>query len=216
MVELIPVIEFEPGAYHLGERSSPTSQDPTEWERYWMDSLADAGIHGIEPFEPGSWFVSIDMLQSQEILRVLLNINCQGFNIDDLEGFSALPGGYFLTVDTKTLPPQCCCDLSNLNDWRKATSHRAVEWQMLWIGHPWTHVSAENDRLTLLEPTEEDPPSTLKTFASFDRSELLSAVSRAEQLKDAFRNRLREIVAESFSESPLNHEEIIEILLNGH
>ncbi len=62
---------------------------------------------------------------------------------------------------------------------------------MVWIGHPWTHVSAKQDVLTILEPSEEDVPAAPTAFCSVSREVLVCAIARAAETVSAFGERLR-------------------------
>src|SRR5262245_6743455 len=59
-VRLVPVLELEPGRFARTERqwpSRPSREAPHEWDRYWRDCLADAGVVALTPLRPGSWHV---------------------------------------------------------------------------------------------------------------------------------------------------------------
>ncbi len=127
--------------------------------------------------------------------------------------WSILPGGYALSVGSLELLPGCCGDLSNLNDWRQASEHASAEWKMLWIGHPWTHISARQDVLTLLRPSEQDPPVDVAPFGSVSREGLSVAIERAALVVNAFAERLRPRIAAMDPTAPV--AEVLEILLGG-
>jgi hypothetical protein len=59
-VELVPSVELEPWTFATRERPLPAGSCrdvPGEWNRYWLDSLADSGVTGLTPLWPGSWHV---------------------------------------------------------------------------------------------------------------------------------------------------------------
>jgi hypothetical protein len=56
-IELIPVVELQPSNFATQTRTSPSRtywEIPDEWQRYWDDSLADSGIIGLRPIQPGT------------------------------------------------------------------------------------------------------------------------------------------------------------------
>jgi hypothetical protein len=206
---LTPVVEFEPASFSTREHPRPTvsgREDPAGWDRYWRASLADAGLVDLPLFRSGSWFVAAEDLTDAHVLDALLSVMGS-------EGWSILPGGHALSVGSLHLLPGCCGDLSNLNDWRRASEQVSAEWKMLWIGHPWTHVSAQQDVLTFLRPSEQDPPGDLDVFGSVSREALGVAIERASLVVDAFAERLRPRIAAMDPSTRV--EDVLEILLGG-
>jgi hypothetical protein len=70
-VHLVPVVELEPGTFSTRERPLPgrsCRELPDQWNRYWLDSLADSGIVGLAPLRPGSWQVPTRHLTDPAIL----------------------------------------------------------------------------------------------------------------------------------------------------
>jgi hypothetical protein len=116
MVQLIPVVEFEPYAYANKERRSPSvtfHQNPEAWYRYWKESLADSNITGLEPVE-NSWLVRAADLTQPETITKMLRVQMDDQTIetlDDLDLVGSIRGGYVLQTETRSLLPNCCVSL---------------------------------------------------------------------------------------------------------
>jgi hypothetical protein len=175
MVALVPVVELEPVTYATRERESPATAraaDMEAWDRYWRDCLGDAGIVDLKPYQLGSWLVPVERLVDDRVLDALLDAHGED---DFAEPPGALSGGFVLETQSTTLEPQCCGDLANLDEWRRAAELKAPDWEMLWIGHPWAFVRAEGDRLWFSEPAEA-PPVDGTALITVDRDALLAGM----------------------------------------
>jgi hypothetical protein len=73
-----------------------------------------------------------------------------------MAGFNG--GLAFCQGDEVLVEPTCCADLGNISDWRDSAAYRGIEWQMLWIGHPWLSVRYDNQWLVLSQLHESDAP----------------------------------------------------------
>lgn len=186
---------------------------PGAWDTYWRSSLQDAGIVNLEPFQEGSQLVSVRHLKDEDVLDALLRAELGDVEWD-AEFLSPLEGGYVLSVSESHLKPGCCGSLADLEDWRRAAEHRSEIWSMVWIGHPWTHVSAKADTLTLLRSSDDDPPVDPRVFCHLSREDLKAAIESAAEFLDSFRERLRPRVAAMKPTMPV--DDILEILLRGH
>ncbi|MBO6933314.1 MAG: hypothetical protein JJ863_00010 [Deltaproteobacteria bacterium] len=187
-VSLIPVVEFEPARFATMERTPPTSGE--EWARYWQAALQDAGIVGLTPYAPGSWFVPVESLADPLAIRGLLDLALVDARELGVDAIGPLNGGYVLEVGRFAVEPQCCGDLANLEEWRIAASIESRDWQPVWIGHPQTYVRAEADTLSFVEPSDEPPRPDTPTV-SVGRDSLHAAIRLAEELIEAFAMRLR-------------------------
>lgn len=217
MVSLIPVLELEPACYATQQHPSPNvswENDPEGWDRYWRDSLADSGIIGLEPWMPGSWLVRLDHLLEPSTLRVILRSRLADVEEWSRDTLGPMSGGYVLVSDGHDILPGCCSDLGNLDEWREAAEHRDAVWKQVWIGHPWTHVSALDDVLRFAEPSEKDAPPSDAVAVQVSRADLRAALARAEEEVSRFADRLTPLVAEI--DQPLPVEEVVEILVYGH
>lgn len=121
---------------------------------------------------------------------------------DVLDEVPALSGGFALDLDGHCLlPPGCCADLDDLRNWREAAGHRPATPAMLWNGHPWLLVAAEDDdRLTLSGPTESStgPAEHLLTVP---RAALRSAVEAAESDLAGFAEKLTAVCSDLVGEA---------------
>ncbi len=216
MTSLTPVIEFYPGDYSDGSRASPDvspAEDRAAWGRYWKESLADSGIEELVPHTEGSWCVPIGQITRPDTIRKLLKAHFEGERPSSLDEVGVLTGGYFLTTPSGEITPRCCCDLSNIVDWTGAANHKDELWAMVWIGHPWTHVSCKGNTLTFLEPTEEEPLETSRVCLTVERSELKEAIRDVEPELKAFGSRLEPYVEEMNLEWPA--KSTLKVLIRG-
>jgi hypothetical protein len=198
---LVPVVELSPMRYGNADRPAPARlgvEVPDQWDRYWLDSMADAGITGLTPLRPASWHVSAAQLTDAVTLEAIIKHTSEHGEwveaVADPEWAPVLSGGLALCRGAEVLiEPMCCGDLANISDWRKAAMHRGGDWQMLWIGHPWLSVRFEDGWLVISEPHEDDPPVPhLKV-----RPEALHlAVTEAEAELEALAGRFRPVLHE--------------------
>lgn len=217
MTSLIPVLELTPGSYSKRERQTPEgscAQNPTGWFRYWSDSLADAGIHGLTPWTPGSWFVAIDQLRDPAVLQSLIMSAEPDLALVDLDEVGALSGGYVLSHEGATLLPGCCGDLGNLEEWERAATDLNDSWTMLWIGHPWTFVRSSHETLRFVEPSEQQDADGLNEILSLSRPALRDAVRRASDERNRFIERLLPIV-QAFNPT-VAATDLARVLVRGH
>ena len=193
-VELIPVLELEPGAWKTQERECPTSGGsadfPDEWYQYWVECLADSGLKGIEPIRKGSWLVPLDSL-TDDSLQSIIEKELE----EDSDEPSAMCGGYVLSVGERFIDPQCCCDLGDIYEWVAASEHQGAEWAQVWIGHPWTHVRATDERLEFAELSEEGVPEDDEPLVTVQRSSLEAKVASAKSAQLAFAARIEALLA---------------------
>lgn len=199
MVTLTPVVELEPGAYAKRPREYPQvpgSEDPDGWDDYWRASLADSGITELNPISKGSWLVPIEQLVRPATLAALLGVEHDDPDRSPEDALASICGGYVLESGEKKILPGCCGDLSNLEDWREAAAWHKPEWHMIWIGHPWTHVSADGDTLRFLKPSDNDPPESTEIHLTVSRSDLTAAIEAANALLEQFAGRLRPLIVE--------------------
>jgi hypothetical protein len=202
---LRPVLELEPGRYAREGRSFPResgAEAPHLWDRYWRDSLADAGIGGLEPLRAGSWLVELHHLERDDVLRAIVERALADMDPDDdpCDRVGPLDGGYLLACDDEPIiEPRCCGDLTNLDDWRGAAECRAVEPQTLWIGHPSLLVHRDGDHLVLEETTESGSEDELRVFL-VDPAAIGAAIIPAAEQRNRFAARLLPFVTERVGE----------------
>ncbi len=166
-IELIPVLELEPATFATRTHKSPcgtTSELPDEWFQYWTDCLADSGITGLRPLRRGSWHVPIVNFDVPSHLQKFLEVTFQEWggveSLSDPDGKPVLGGGLALRCIASDLliAPTCCADLGDAKNWKTAADYREVEWQMLWIGHPWLAFRFQAPWLVLSELHEGGTP----------------------------------------------------------
>lgn len=195
-VELIPVVELEPGYFSTQGRKSPAGSlqdDLEDWSRYWSDSVADSGITGLRPLQPGSWHVPTagfdDLANLQRFLEVTFR-RWGGVDVlSDPDCKPVLDGGLaLLQPDGGVLiEPQCCADVGGLNDWAAAAAYRGALWTMLWIGHPWLSVRYQAPWVILSDLHESDDPCD--QWAAFP-NELYRAVNQAKAELERFADQI--------------------------
>ena len=166
-VELIPVVEVSAFRFSTRERALPERsvvEMPDAWHRFWLASLADAGITDLEPVYSGSPYVTVRVLGASDALgKVLTGFIRERGGIEALgkpRSAPVLDGGLILrSADGSILvEPGCCSDMGDLSSWRAAADHRRYEWEMVWVGHPWVSVRYDAPWLQLSEPHEMDNP----------------------------------------------------------
>lgn len=194
---LAPVIELSSTKFATTKRPSPKgswAENPDGWRTLWAESLADAGITGLVQMAAGFELVALSQL-TPDILRIVLR-KVLGRRHRELEELPALAGGFVLQVGSVVIAPGCCSDLGNFEEWRLAAECTSTDWQMLSIGHPWSHVRATGDLLHVAEPNEQIQTEGLVAALQVDRADLRVAVARAGAELVHFENLLTPVVAE--------------------
>lgn len=218
-MNLIPVIEFEPGFYRTKDYEIPGYQDIDGWDKYWKNSLADAGITGLEAYKKGSWLVEIEkLIEHYQAIEIMIQNQLARIEpdpeLDLIEQLISLNGGYILEVDeTNIIYPQCCGDLENLQEWKDASKYLDNTEKMLWIGHPWLMVSAINEEyLQIRETAEYGVPPEPVTF-ELNRNDLKLSIIEAENKLAKFQQAVLPILKMMI---PNNAEEVLTVLLKGN
>ncbi len=218
MVELIPVIEFEPLAYSQEGRRSPPVERHQDWYKYWKESLADSGITELEPVE-NSWLVRVvDLTQPNTIARLLrVHLGDQVVEtLDDLDSIGPLNGGYVLKTETYSLLPTCCVSLEDIKSWEEALrikqSQQQPAWTPVWIGHPWIYCRRKGSHLEFSGYAES--PVGLEMAFSVRPDELQSAIESAREIVTEFGHRARSELAKLVPQTLI--DSTLAILLWGH
>jgi hypothetical protein len=196
-VRLIPAVKLEPARFATQERPAPLGDVPQEWDRYWRESLADAGLIGLTPLRPDSWHVPIATLTDSLVVGKLLAAVVRDWGgpecLTDPQGNPVLGGGLALCqADEVLVEPSCRVDLSNLSDWQGAAACRGSDWRTLWTGYPWLFVRYDGRWLILGSP---HPSATLWARWAVTPDDLDQAVHLAAAELEAFADRLRPAVA---------------------
>ena len=185
-MNLIPVIEFEPGYYSIKDYKIPEYKDIDGWDKYWKNSLADVGVIGLEAYKKGSWFVETEkLIEHYQAIEIMIQNRLSSIEpdpeLDLIEQLISLNGGYILEVDeTNIIYPQCCGGLEDLQEWKDASEYLGDTEKTLWIGHPWLMVSAINEEYLKIRRTAEygEPPEPV-TF-ELSRNDLKLSIIEAE------------------------------------
>jgi hypothetical protein len=197
-LELVPVLELEPGRYTNQQYPTPSvsgREDPVGWDEHWRKSLADAGITTLKTVPEELWKVLLSDVSDPLVIRKIievekLNGQARPDNSVHPEHCGTLCGGYILRESGKTLlSPQCCGDLSNIYDWVEAAKFRGVNWSELWIGHPCVSVRYAGGHLELSDYHEPGEPPRAAKFL-LDADSLLNAANYAIEKVEVFRTRL--------------------------
>lgn len=203
-LQLVPVVELAPWPYARSERAMPEGSAyavPEAWQLYWKASLADSGIHDLEPLRPASFLVPLHRLTTPHVLRRLLQVEfvTQSFSgeEEDAENLGALSGGHaLLEAGRVVIEPRCCGDLGDLRSWWNAALRRDGGF---WIGHPQVEAAQEEGGLVLREAEEffMGAPSLRAWRMSLDA--LARAIPSAIEEQESFSRRLEPILAELLS-----------------
>jgi hypothetical protein len=148
------------------------------------------------------------------VLRTILRKALQDMTDWDLEELGPLSGGYVLQHGEILIAPGCCGDLANLHDWSVAAKHTSESWEMVWIGHPWTHVRASEDILHFAEPSEISAPVSPVEALRLDRPQLQAAIAAAQSQRHSFGESVTLLIEELCPRVPV--QEVVEVLLRGH
>jgi hypothetical protein len=211
-------LEFAPSKYSNMDRLSPAgsvTENPEDWNSYWVECLADSGITGLADLER-SWLVPIEEISDPNIIKQYLTTEIGEYLSAeyDPEYIGALCGGFALRSGGETLVwPGCCGDLGDIKEWKIASEYKRGEWVDIWIGHPTISVYFDGKRLIISEAHEplEKPARNCHSIAP---KELLEAISKAEAQIVRFRERIQPILAEYISDELA--EEASRILVEGH
>jgi hypothetical protein len=218
-MNLIPVIEFEPGLFTTKDYEIPKYQDIDGWDKYWKSSLADAGIIGLQPYKKASWFVKTEkLIEHYQAIEIMIQNQLSSIEpdseLDLIEQLISLDGGYILEVDeTNIIYPHCCGRLEDLQEWKDASEYLGDTEKTLWIGHPGLIVSAINENyLQIRQIAEYGKPPEAVTF-ELKRNELKLSIAEAESQLAKFQQVVLPILKKII---PNNAEEVLKVFLKGH
>lgn len=120
--------------------------------------------------------------------------------IDGKLDISPWQGGLWLMIGDQTIEPQCCSDLSNLENWENLLRKKNKEWDELWIGHPWVFCRFVGDKLHISDYTD----TNLCQMNDFEGKIVLDSKELESNLKSAlieyerFLEKLKNCVSSSF------------------
>lgn len=176
-LELVPVVELEPGRFGKAE-GPPGPWSDEQCAQYWTDCLAQADLDHLVPVHPRSWLVALDDLLERRVLRRILRPYLD--DLDDMvDGVGCAFSGGFALYDgaEPLLLPQCCGDLGNLSEWQAVSGLRGRSSARVWIGHPELVATYVAPRLELRQTSESDDDVNA-TIVSVDPYALSSEVER--------------------------------------
>ena len=175
-MQLIPVIEFEPSRFQTQERNRPSGsicEYRNEWDLYWGNSLADAGINGLISYHKGFGLVEVTKL-TPAIMEIFLTKHNQ-INSKTTR-LSRLDSGYIFQIHAVNIIPQCCSDFSDIDEWERASEWMQDAEAPLYNGNPCLSVRGIDSRYLQLRTTNGD-----NTSVRVDRHELTIAILTARQ-----------------------------------
>jgi hypothetical protein len=208
-VELLPVIEITPWLLKDGLPDDPpewATSSPNPQHAWWCHLMEEAGLGHVNSLG-ASQFVAVRDLRRPADLRFILQRffehNVQPPDSMVPEESASFAGGYaLLGAGTPHLLPQCCGDLSDLSEWRDVLDDGSLDWQELWIGHPWVYARWRDGFLCISGFHEDGARPTDQLLVPGDL--LRAAVDRAEEEAADFHERLLHCVAEFFeSQDPV-------------
>lgn len=198
-IALIPVVQVEPKGDGMPLPNGSATEDPAGWDAYWRACLSHRGFPDLEPIEKGSWLVPVTSL-SDPALRAVLHEHldaARSIPITQPDNLGSFNGGFVLSAAGEHLiRPNCCCDLSNLDDWVEASQYREPEWAMLWVGHPWVSVRFEASQLWISDYHEGEPTGVI---CRFEPAALEQATTKARNALEQLALRLEPHVASHVS-----------------
>ena len=103
-LELVPVVELP--AWSYSERplpEGPSRNHREAWLRYWLECLADAGITGLRPIEPGSMHVAVNAFTDLGSLVQVVARLVEPEALTSTDGPGALSGGFAITAGGRAL-----------------------------------------------------------------------------------------------------------------
>lgn len=152
-VELIPVLEvtYFDQEIETPKCGGPYWQHPHEWEFYKIKCLQKAGFKDeFIPFEKASNFYrAIDI--SEDNLLKIVNDHLDTVENDNWDENDVIPlvGGYVLRInDENKLFPQCCSDLSIIENWESII--KKEEKGQFYIGHPTPKVEIKDNVINFI------------------------------------------------------------------
>ena len=182
----IQVIELSP--FRLAPDLEPPATSrfdtPTAWAAFGAAALLHVGatdLHYINNTHFVDFAAFIQSVALDRILAAVLDLD----DAPDIDHFLPLDGGiaFFDARGALLLTPQCCCDLSNLQEWAHALENAGTAgWQPIWIGHPLVYLRHVGEDVavscTVSEagpPPAEDEDSLLRMSRERFRSFLADA-----------------------------------------
>jgi len=209
VIELIPIIEIS--NYHEGIKlpeNGPYWEFQDDWEEYNQKCNQLSGFsNGLKSYKRGSSFYKIHTASNEDLLK-LIEVKMEDYDENDglelKECLMPFYGGMILKINNEdVLFPQCCSDLSSINDWKGLLNN---ECHYFYCGHPFPKVSIEDEEIIFdfvnIQIKEKFCPPIQYDKISLGKKELATAVYNAEELLINFATRLHQINSEFKLEIP--------------
>ncbi|UKB78892.1 hypothetical protein [Chryseobacterium sp. MEBOG07] len=200
-MKLINTIEISPLRYVKEEVGLPEISDypnHEEWFTKWKEAVSQLNFN-FETIEKGSYLVDIKTIDD-ETLKMIVEAKIEDMESEESEEdvfVMAFDGGIVLKIENDILiQPNCCGDISNIEDWKNIFKNPSSEWKDIWIGHPWVLYKTENGKVCFSEYTESniEDIENIKIVAEVDESELKVELEKVIQHQINFKNRILSIL----------------------
>ncbi|WP_126653607.1 hypothetical protein [Chryseobacterium aureum] len=196
-MKLITTIEISPLRYAKDEFELPEISDypdPEEWFTKWEEAISQLNFN-FEIIEKGSSLVDIETIDDEN-LKMIVEAQMEDTEQDQSEEdmyVMAFDGGIVLKIEDKILiQPNCCGDISNIEDWKNIFKTSSSEWKALWIGHPWVFYKRENEKVCFSEYTESnvEDVENIKIVAEVGEAELKAELEKVVMQQINLKNRI--------------------------
>ncbi|MDW9382295.1 hypothetical protein [Chryseobacterium sp. JV558] len=196
-MKLINTIEISPLRYSKEEFELPEISDypdHEEWFAKWEEAVSQLNFN-FEAIEKGSYLTDIETIDDEN-LKMIVETKMEDTGPDESEEdryVMAFDGGIVLKIEDKILiQPNCCGDISNIEDWKNIFNTPSSEWKDLWIGHPWVFYKRENGKICFSEYTESniEDVENIKIVAEVEESELKAELEKVIMQQINLKNRI--------------------------
>ncbi|PWN60393.1 hypothetical protein [Chryseobacterium viscerum] len=200
-MKLINTIEMNPLRHFKEEVGLPEIDDyPNykEWFIKWKEVVSRLNFN-FETIEKESYLVDIETIDD-ETLKMIVEAKIEDMESEESEeDVFVMPfdGGIVLKMENEILiQPNCCGDISNIEDWKSIFKNPSSEWRDIWIGHPWVLYKTENGKVCFSEYTESniEDIENIEIVAKVDESELKAELEKVIRHQINFKNRILSIL----------------------
>lgn len=172
-IELVPVLEI--GAFYQNEQFCA---DSAAWK-------------GLKPIRNETSYYKLSEI-NDTILIEIIKKHTEGLRKGQLllNQINTLPGGYVVLIDDQEkFYPQCCCELSDINYWKKIAGGQPAYWQ----GHPTPEIKFTNNSVFLNLVSDLDEsfyPEPPESIIELDKTALNDAVEKVSVFLNIFAQKL--------------------------
>lgn len=217
-MELLLTLEIDPYDFARNEHQSPAlspEENPDAWNEFWLKSIADSGLEGLEAIRKGSYLVATTGI-SESNLEIILRQRLEEVEWDFFEEqIGLLSGGIVLKAhNTFLIEPMCCGDLESIQNWEQIFEQTTDDWTQLWIGHPWIYFKKHKESIEFSDYTElsRHELSQVKTRFSVATAALSSEVKKIRKQH----NELADNIHKVLEKMGIAHAAIIAALMTGN